>query len=74
MPSKCPRCGELVYFNEFKMANNMQWHDTCYTCAIESCKRQLDPSNMRTHENEIYCKHCYYKLVVTGFRSGVPEI
>lgn len=67
---RCPRCNDRVYYAEKVVANGINWHKRCLTCA--KCGKSLDSTTLNEHEEEIYCKACYGKCFgPKGFGYGI---
>lgn len=70
--SKCPKCGEPVYFAERKTILGKDWHSRCLRC--DNCDKALTPGQHSAHLDKPYCNGCYQSMFgPEGFRQGTVE-
>jgi cysteine/glycine-rich protein len=69
--SKCTICQENVYLVDKLEIEDKTYHKSCFKC--KNCKKLLDLSDFRKHENDIYCKKHYTFIVNPNFKSEKTE-
>ncbi|VDP97674.1 unnamed protein product [Trichobilharzia regenti] len=67
-PITCPVCSKNVYFAEEVRAMGRAFHRQCFKCC--QCSKALDSFTANDHKGSLYCKSCYYILVLELLHAG----
>lgn len=53
---ECNSCCELIKDEDYLMANELSWHNKCFTCT--NCEKDLESIGFHMVDKKIYCPEC----------------